>query len=114
MTEQILMNLVSQEIDWLYYYGYSEDRKLLTKDSNIYEDVQSIGYTKRKISLDTRCAPCVITSDRDIKPGIDISDLRQDSFPRGLNKLTPLEVVLKIYPERAEEFLSKIRPKNDK
>jgi len=108
MTEELLYKLIDHEIQWLSYYGLREDRELLNENSNIYKDVRSIGYTKRVIELTLRCSPGLITSDVAITKETKIEDLKQDYFPRGENKFTPLEVFFILYPERKMEMIKRL------
>jgi hypothetical protein len=110
MTEELLYKLIDHEIQWLSYYGLREDRELLNENSNIYKDVRSIGYTKRVIELSLRCSPGLITSYTPITKETKIEDLKQDFFPRGENKFTPLEVFFIIFPERKKEMIERLIP----
>jgi len=110
MTEELLYKLIDHEIQWLSYYGLREDRELLNENSNIYKDVRSIGYPKRVIELTLRCSPGLITSDVAITKETKIEDLKQDYFPRGDNKFTPLEVFFILYPERKMEMIKRLIP----
>jgi len=110
MTEELLYKLIDHEIQWLNYYGLREDREKLNEKSNIYCDVRSIGYTKRVIELTLRCSPGLITSDKLITKDIKIEDLKQESFPRGENKFTPIETFFILYPERKVEIIKRLIP----
>lgn len=111
MTIKELEDLVDHEIQWLSYYGYREDRNNLNLNSEIYRDVRSIGYTKRVIDLYLRCSPGLITSDIEISKDTIIDKLRRESFPRGNNKFTPLEVYLLIFPDRKEDIINRLKIK---
>jgi hypothetical protein len=111
MTEELLYKLIDHEIQWLNYYGLREDREKLNEKSNIYCDVRSIGYTKRVIELTLRCSPGLITSDYPITSKTKIEELKQDYFPRGENKYTPLEVLFVIHPEKKIEMIERLIPK---
>ena len=69
-----------------------------------------MGYVKRQLPLDIRCAKCVLTLDKSIEPGIKIEDLQITSFPRKENVMTPLEIAIKIFPERKMELLNRLKP----
>jgi len=114
MTEELLHKLIDHEIQWLSYYGLREDRELLNEESNIYKDVRSIGYTKRVIELTLRCSPGLISADKPITIDTKIEDLNQDSFPRGDNKFTPLEVFFILYPNRKMEMIKRLIPQKIK
>lgn len=111
MTEKDFWELVNHEIDWLYYYAWNKSRSLLNENSDLYSDLQPIGYVKRPLPLDIRCAKCVLTSDKPIEVGMNIEDLYPVSFPRRENIMTPLEIAIKIFPERKMELLDRLRPK---
>jgi len=111
ITEQEFFKWVDHEIDWLYYYTWYESRSALNENSDIYKDLTPMGYVKRMLPLDMRCAKGVITSDKPIEPGIKFEDLQVTSFPRKKNVMTPLEVAIKIFPERKMEFLNRLKPK---
>lgn len=106
MTIEELYQLVDHEIDWLYYYALQEDRNILNESSDVYKDLKSIGYTKRQLPLKLRCSPCSILSSKSIEIGIEI-DLLEKSDSR--DGLTPLEVIIKIFPERKMEFLNRLK-----
>mgnify|MGYP003405218616 CR=1 FL=1 len=82
MTIEQLTKLVDHEVQWLKYYGFYKTRKKLTIESNIYEDLESIGYTKRVIPLELRCLPCTITASEDININTNLEELREESLPR--------------------------------
>ena len=109
-----LEKLIRHEISWLRYYALRETRYDLTEDSNIYEDLISIGYTKRVITLDKRCSAATLTSDNKIEYGIDLSELRYDYSLRDVenNKYTPLEVYLILFPEKKNYIIEEIKKSN--
>lgn len=109
MEKEDLVKLVNQEIEWLCYYGYREDRMKLTINSDIYKELRSIGYTKRVVPLDKRCAPCLINNNNEIVENSNISNLQIDCFPKDGNKLTPLEAFIVIYPSEKENCIIRIR-----
>ena len=111
MKIEELKKLVDLEVQWLYYYSHSESRKKLNENSNIYEDLVSIGYTKRVMRLDLRCCPCVITSDEIISEGTNISKLIKINNLRGENKLSPIETYITVFPEKKMEIFNRLKPK---
>jgi len=99
-----LNKLVDHELQWLKYYALEESRKKLTTDSNIYQDLKSIGYTKRVISLDKRCAAGAITSKTNTPLSEysvleDLESIKEYRNPEE-NKFTPLEVLWVLFPEQ--------------
>lgn len=109
MTIEELNKLVDLEIQWLYYYGSKESKNKLNENSNIYNDLISIGYTKRVIKLDLRCCPCIITSEKLITTNTNLSDLIITNGLRGENKLSPIETYIKIYPHKKMDILNKLK-----
>lgn len=106
MTIEELYRLVDHEIDWLYYYAIQEGRNILNESSDVYKDLKPIGYAKRQLPLKLRCSPCSISSTENIVPGISIELLEKSDSRDGL---TPLEVVITIFPERKMEFLNRLK-----
>jgi len=116
ITIQELKKLVKHELDWLKYYGLRETRQKLTVDSEICDEIVSIGYTKRVIPLDQRCAAGIITSDEKIAPGIDIGKLENVYFPhdRENNRYTPLEAYMVIFPDDKERLIEYLKTKQQR
>jgi hypothetical protein len=104
MTIEELNKLVDLEIQWLRYYGHEESRNKLNEKSNLYEDLVSIGYTKRVMKLDLRCCPCTIT-------GTELSNLKKENKLRSNTNLSPIEIYIKIYPEKKMEIFNRLKTK---
>ena len=106
MNYEDLLKYVEHELQWLRYYANSDTRKSLTVDSNIYEHLVSIGYTKRVIPLDRRCSPCTLTGSDifNIDSMIAIGEGRDSEK----NKWTPLEVFWVNYPDKKNWVLEKL------
>jgi len=105
-----LEKLVELELQWLYYYSREDSKQNLNLESNIYEDLISIGYTKRPVKLDIRCCPCTITSDKIITEKTDISELFKSPInKRGENKLSPVEVYIKLFPDKKIDIINKLK-----
>jgi hypothetical protein len=70
-----------KEAEWLRYYGHEKSRiEDSFNDSNFYDRIISIGYTKRVTELHQRCSMLNITSDKPVLE-CDISDLEvSDSY----------------------------------
>lgn len=113
MTLEELNKLIDIEIQWLFYYAHIDSRNNLNENSNIYEDLVPIGYTKRPMSLSSRCIPCIITSDETITEKFDIFKLRKDSNLRGENRYSPVEAFIIIFPEKKMELLNRLKQIND-
>ena len=55
------------EAEWLKYYGHQESRLVENfSDADFYDRIQSIGYTKKVISLHGRCTMMNVTSDKPV------------------------------------------------
>ena len=93
MTESEFKIAIEQEISWLRYYALKRDE--LTESSNLYDDLISIGYTKRVIPLWDRCPKFIVTGDMMITEKTRIEDLKIITERRNTqdNKFTPLEVL---------------------
>lgn len=101
---------VEQEISWLRYYANKDTRELLNTESNLYNDLISIGYTKRVTPLWLRC-PCFnLTSNIKIDINIKIEDLETIGEGRNseMNRYTPLEIEWMKYPEKRLEIIKKL------
>jgi len=109
MTLEELNKLIDIELQWLYYYSTRESKEKLNINSNIYNDLVSIGYTKRPMKLDFRCCPCIITSDEIITENFDISKLKKDSNLRGDNRYSPIEAFIIIFPNNKMDILEKLK-----
>ena len=91
---------VEHEIQWLRYYGLREDREKLDLSKSIYEQVRSIGYTKRVVPLDLRCIGCL---SYQWKEGLTVENLEPLNERRnGIDRFTPLEMWVKLYPNEIE------------
>lgn len=113
MTIEELNKLVDIEIQWLFYYSSEESKRNLTKESEIYRDLKPMGYTKRPMSLSSRCVPCIITSDETITENFDICKLRKDSNLRGENRYSPVEAFIIIFPDKKMELFDRLKRIDD-
>ena len=104
-NKQQLERWIDHELSFLRYYGYREDRMKLTIDSNIYEDVRSIGYTKRTMPLSHRCIPATIKCDTEINSTTKIEDLYIITERKTDQNYSPCEVFMKIFPDRRKEVI---------
>ena len=110
MTKQQLEKLIEHEIQWLSYYGWYEDRALLTKNSDIYKDLRPMGYAKRPIALMERCAPGLVSSENPITIETSLEDVHQAQFPKEGNKISPLEAYFILYPDEKEGIIKRLIP----
>lgn len=113
MTNEELNKLIDIELQWLKYYSLASSRELLTEKSDIYKDLKEMPYSKRRMSLDKRCSPCVLTSDKEINECTDISDVHiSKSLNRGNNIYSPIETFFKLYPNRKMEIINFLKNKD--
>lgn len=108
MKKEELWKIVELEIQWLAYYGLREDReKLDLSKESIYEQLRSIGYTKRVIPLDLRCiGPLSYNWGKEIS----IENLVSLNERRNLveNRFSPVEIWVKLYPNDKELIYKKL------
>lgn len=81
------------EADWLRYYGHVDTR--MSEDFNdhlFYSRIKSIGYTKRKVDLVSRCSMAFVTSYKSVLES-ELDDLIIVSGPvnHSANVYTALE-----------------------
>lgn len=112
MNELELYDLVNFELNWLRYYALPKSRRELTVESEVYESLTSIGYTKRVVTLSTRCAGAMIFAN-------NFESLKDLSITNGLrnhteNRYTPLEIFWKMYPERRQEVIDNLNSDQSK
>jgi hypothetical protein len=108
MKKEELWKMVDLETQWLAYYGLREDREVLDLSKNsIYEQLRSIGYTKRVIPLDLRCIGALCY---EWKEGMCVENLVPLNERRNLeeNKFTPTEIWVKLFPNEKELIYKKI------
>lgn len=91
-----LKKYVIHELEWLKYYAIEKSRQELNSESPIYDQLESIGYTKRVVSLPDRCTGARVkrNSNND-----DWSITTEESRNHKNNVYTSLEAWLIIYPE---------------
>ena len=99
---------IDHELSFLRYYGLREDRMKLTTDSNLYDDIRVIGYTKRPMSLRNRCIPAVIKCDTEINSNTKIEELNTTDERTG-DIYSPCEVFMKMFPDRKDEIIEIIK-----
>lgn len=105
ITKEQLDKWVDCEIGALRYYGLREDRETLTEESNLYEHLRSIGYTKRPMPLVRRCAMVSLSSDEIITPETKLENLKQVYTWSRDNVYTALEIYWMLYPEKRKEVI---------
>jgi hypothetical protein len=111
MNYEKLKYTANTEIDWLVYYSTRDSRRDLNIDSNLYNDLVSIGYAKRRVPLVNRCAMGILTSDTPITKGSNLEDINECYTRRDVdnNKYISLEVYLILYPERKQEVINELK-----
>lgn len=113
MTEEELYELVEHELKWLKYYTHRDSRLSMTIGVDFYKDLKPMGYVKQMMSLEDRCVPCFLTCSDGISEGMDISKLVKVAPPRTDRTLTPLETVVRVYPDKKLEYIEFLTPKKD-
>lgn len=101
MTKEELFKYVDTELQALRYYASEETRKKLDLSKPIYNQLVSIGYTKRVLPLSARCAHSRVTSNEPITTNTPIDSITFSGSPRNNeeNIYTGLEFWLIRYPE---------------
>lgn len=103
-----LIKAIDSEIQWLKYYALADSRSKLDLSNNVspYDQLKSIGYTKRVIPLDKRCAFLRLTSNENINSNTKLEDLIEVSDYRDNSKniYTALEIYLILFPEARHEI----------
>ena len=100
MKKEDIIRAAEQELQWLRYYATSETRGKFDPNRSPYDQLVSIGYTKRVVPLHLRCVFMRLTSETPIRE-TDIEQMVISEEPRNPDKniLSALEVVLLKYPE---------------
>jgi len=112
MNKEELKYYVNQEIDWIRYYGYRNDRESLNlSKGSIYDQIRSIGYTKVNTDLDLRCSGYLSIKYIEGKSIEEMEVFNSRRKPE-YNKLTPLEVIIKLYPNEIDIY-SKLNRNNN-
>jgi hypothetical protein len=106
MNYEDLIKHVNLELQWLRYYTLHTSKKKLTVDSEIYETLSSIGYAKRCVPLDIRCASAIITA-KELTTKTDVNDLLIVATSRNIkeNRYTALEIFWILFPHRRNEVI---------
>lgn len=116
LDKKKFMKLVNIELDWLKFYSTPESIYNLTEESDLYSELQPIGYAGGLVSLDNCCIPCIVTSEKTINNKIKITDLKTVTSTRSKaeNKYSPLEVYWILYPKKRLEVIKKLKASNKK
>jgi hypothetical protein len=111
MTEEELFKAAKQELEWLRYYSHIDSREAFSLESDIYRDLQPIGYAKKNLPLDIRCVPCIITSYNPINSKTSTEDLFVIGSSRNKiqNKYSPLEIVWIIFPNKRDWIVNGLK-----
>jgi len=110
MEKEDLIKAVDQELQWLRYYANKETRESFDPSKSPYDQLTSIGYTKRVISLDMRCAFIRLTATTPIsETPIDQMILSTDRRNHSSNVYTALEVFMLKYPEEHAWVINKLQ-----
>lgn len=118
MEKEELIKQADQELQWLKYYALAEvDQKIypgkngrnnFDPNRSPYDQFVSIGYTKKVIALDRRCAFMRATAKTPIKetPLADIVDAGGEPRNPDKNILSYLEILLLKFPEEHERIMN--------
>jgi hypothetical protein len=110
--EELIKN-VDTELQWLKYYALAEvdqsiypgmnGRKTFDPTRSPYDQLVSIGYTKRVIPLSMRCVFLRLTAETPVKdtPLEQLTSSNEGRNPEK-NIYSALEVLLMKYPEKHE------------
>lgn len=108
ITENALL-----EIKWLKYYATAESRSKIDLNSgvSIYDQLESIGYTKRVIDLHKRCAFLRVSSNEQITSSIEPDKLFKVSEYRDNSKniYTALEYYIIWTPNYRQEIYTMLQ-----
>lgn len=100
MSKEELVKHAELELQWLRYYANEETRRTFDPTKSPYDQLVSIGYTKRVLPLQYRCVFVRLTSDISITDSA-IEDIIESNEPRVIenNVYSALEVLLMKCPE---------------
>ena len=111
MKKEELIKEAELELQWLKYYANSDSRKVFIPTKSPYDQLVTMGYTKRFIPLHSRCAFLRVTAEL---PLVDASveDMVESNNARNPenNILSALEVVLIKYPELHDWVIKSLYP----
>lgn len=106
--------MVDHEIQWLSYYSTSESRSKLTTESDLYSDLEVMGYCKTPTPLHTRCSICLLSNGSSINEETDINSLKISNKIKDKFDYTPLEAFLLLFPNKREEVFNRLKPVESK
>ncbi len=100
MEKEEIRRAAEEELQWLKYYALAESRQAFDPTKSPYDQLGSIGYTKRVIPLDRRCAFLRLTAKTALVD-TPIEEMIAANGPRDPdnNVLSALEVYMLKYPE---------------
>jgi hypothetical protein len=105
-----IISAANQELQWLKYYANAETKQKFDPAKSPYEQLRSIGYTKRVIPLDHRCSFLRLTSGKPLKESaIDDMVPCDDYRNPAANILTALEIVLLKFPEEHDRIAKELQ-----
>ncbi len=106
-----LKKVVELELQWLKYYSYAPSKENLDLSKSLYDQLTSIGYAKKNIELDKRCAFLRLTSMYRINRLIKLEQLEESGLYRDhiKNVFTALEIWMLMYPEDNEWVLKQLK-----
>ena len=98
-----LVKQAELELQWLRYYANSETRNSFDPTKSPYNQLISIGYTKRVLPLEWRCVFSRLTSKTPLRD-TPIEEIFETTEPRDVenNIFSALEVFMIKYPDELE------------
>lgn len=116
MTLIDLLKMVDHEIQWLGYYALERTKKDLCINSNLYETLKDIGYSKVTTNLKTRCSFTTLKSTNVVTENTEIESIERVGV--GMSHLefhyTPLEVFWIMFPEERSGVIERLNPSGKK
>lgn len=110
MLKSILKTAVELELQWLKYYSFSKSKENLDFSRSLYDQLELLGYSKKNIDLDKRCAFLRLSSHKRITRFTKLEDIAESGLYRdNINNIyTALEVWLILYPEDKDWVLNQL------
>lgn len=121
MEKEELIKHADQELQWLRYYALADvdqktypnknGRNNFDPNRSPYDQLVSIGYTKRVIGLDRRCAFMRVTAETPLieTPLSNIVDAGGEPRNPDKNILSALEILLLKCPEEHERIVNYLK-----
>lgn len=110
MTKEELKKAVELELQWLHYYAFAGSKQNLDLTKSLYDQLEGIGYAKKNIDLDKRCAFLRLSSSKLISKSLPLEEIEESGLYRDNenNIYTALEVWMIKYPEENDWVLERL------